>query len=177
MTRNCEVCQAEIPQQAIKCTKCGSYQGAWRRLLFGGQAAALTQLLPVLALAAAFISTQLKTVGSDITIFDPDCSNPGGITLTASNLGDRSAVIEPRALKVMHLGKEQYEYTLKVQEESNRHLLVPAGEIISRTLAPQNGVQFMTVPDNDDCDYVIGLSVIEFDADAVSKEVRCTCAS
>ena len=176
MSKPCEICRAEMPDKAVKCTNCGSYQGIGRRLLFGGQAAALTSLIPVLALAFAFVSTQFKAIGSDITVFEPDCENPAAVTMTASNLGDRSAVLEPRALKVQRAGSEPFVYPVMVKGQTGRHVLLPAGKITSYQLGPRTGMEFMSNPDESRCEYRIEYAIIEFDADAVTDSVTCRCA-
>ncbi len=177
MKTTCAVCQSEIPEKAIKCAICGSFQSSWRRLLFGGQAAALASLIPVLALAFAFVSTQFKAVGSDVSIFEPDCRNPSAVTLTASNLGDRSAVLEPVFLKAVRPNTKDFLYEeLQAIDHPTGHVLLPAGEITSFQIKNSKGPKFIKVGKDDECKYVIGYNIIEFNAKAEPKDIECDCA-
>lgn len=175
--KSCEICGLEIPDIAKKCTHCGSFQNRWQRFSSGVNLGALTALVPVLTLAATFIYTQMSPVGSNVRIFPPDCTKDT-IIFTASNDGNRDAVVVPRGLYVDQK-KKNYDHEFRVTDHETEHILVPAGEITTFRVASKHGTEsaprdFKTLQPGQSAEFLSDVLIYEFDADAVTRPFTCT---
>ncbi len=177
----CVICKNGIPDGAIKCTTCGSYQDRCRRIFLGRQLASLAGLIPILVFLGGFGSyaiSQFKPVGSDVTLFEPDCRSSTAVSFTASNLGNRDAVVSPVDLVTFVNGKEKGD-TIKLQilgSELPGSVLLKNGAITQFKVAPELGGAFLT-DSSVQCEYRLKLSVLEFDADSVDLTKTCPCAT
>jgi uncharacterized paraquat-inducible protein A len=78
--KNCDVCFAWMPDSAIKCTKCDSFQG-WRRgaSLSSTTLALLTALISVLATSFPVFHSFLEENRSDIVVDYGGDDDQGGV--------------------------------------------------------------------------------------------------
>jgi hypothetical protein len=176
----CVICKNKIPYRAIKCTICDSYQDRWRRIFLGGQLASLAGLIPILVFLGGFGSyaiSQFKPVGSDVTVFEPDCRSSAALSFTASNLGNRDAVVSPVSLEVFKAGKiDGKPIRLRIMDsEVTGSVLLKSGAITQFKVAPYDGGAFLT-DSSEQCKYRVKLSLLEFNADSVDDDKECRCA-
>lgn len=175
-SKPCEICALDIPDTAKKCTKCGAFQGRWRRIFSGINLGALSTVIPVLTLAGTFIYTQITPVGSNVRIFPPDCTKDK-ITFTASNDGNRDAVVAPRGM-FLNTEKKNYDHEFRVIGGETQHILIPAGEIVSFKVASIKGTiqsprDFKTLQPGQSVTYLSDVLIYEFDANQVMRTFAC----
>lgn len=164
-----------MPAGARKCTECDEYQSIGRRMLAGLDLQALIALIPIGALAFAFLQSRLETKASDLRLALVSCTQDG-VTIFASNLGNRAAIVrnasyrvngrEPRALDV-HAPSDA---RLLEGGDTRAFELNVIGEVSPGGLVP---FDVRTAPGG--CSVAVTVSTIAFDQSEEPREVTCDC--
>ncbi|VAV85112.1 hypothetical protein MNBD_DELTA01-216 [hydrothermal vent metagenome] len=178
--QECVICKAEIKTGAKKCTSCNSFQGPLRRLLAGVDIRSLVALVPIITLAFLFIKDQVVTHKSDLQISILECRQDM-VKIVASNLGDRAALLKPKAnLFVLLDGKESGDLKSLVRSPTNETPpLVKPDQTIVASYNPILNKRTYTLPKYpqgvSNCQYKIIFDVIAFDHKPSSVEKTCVC--
>jgi|GEM_PF-2090216 hypothetical protein len=176
----CVICQNTIPTGAKKCTLCGSFQNAFRRLLTGFDLKSLVALLPVAALVVVFLKDEFTIHQSELHITSLACQN-GKIRVVASNLGDRAAVLAgARLFHVRPDGTLAEGKPLSRESKSKSHPLIKAGdtEIFQFLTMTEAGRSYTVTPpltNSSPCAYKLRADIVGFDHVAKAPEEICAC--
>ena len=174
MSKRCRICAETLSKDAKKCVNCGEFQSWYRRLLFGVGLRDLVTLVPVVALAFAFVQDRLETKHSNARLSIVACEQ-GAITLFASNTGNRAAVIGGATYSV---GSNIPRRLLHRLEPSSR--LLNGGEArsvefsVSPSISPGGLVPHEERNDKD-CTVSITVETTTFDHRRDPKTVTCAC--
>jgi hypothetical protein len=181
----CNVCAAPLRPGARFCTECKNFQGRVRRALSSLNLQALVAIVPVIALAFVFVKDQFIQHGSDIRASVRACTNKT-VTLVATNLGDRAAVLKSARVWLDRGGSEP--------NENDIFALVPKDS----KLEPEQAFQFepqklkfvvlrvvgrlgtdasLPRPESGKCTYRLSIDFIAFDHKPNRVDATCDCAA
>ena len=162
---NCKVCKEQIKFGAKKCIHCDSYQDYRRYLTFSTVVLSLlVALISVLTVFIPVVKKAFTPIGSD-TRFSLYANHNDKITIIASNLGNRNAVLKKAHILREEGGTKKNTNIEAVLQESDR--IIEAGKVkflnfrfaIEETNIPLPKCD----PDTDNCKYFIDFDVIAFD--------------
>ncbi len=178
--QECVICKAEIKTGARKCTSCNSFQGPLRRFLSGIDIKSLVALVPIITLAFVFIKDQVVTHQSDLQISILECTQDK-VKIVASNLGDRAALLKPKAKLLVLLDGKKSGGLKSLVRSSDKEVppLVSPDQTVVASYNPILNKRTYTLPKYpqgvSNCQYKIIFDVIAFDHKPSPVEKTCVC--
>jgi hypothetical protein len=159
---------------ARRCNSCGQWLSVRDRLLNGITIGGLVSLVPVLALAAAFLNTQILYRYADVRATAIDCS-PSKILVGVTNVGNRPAILQGASVVAVLDGvDDNLVHTLTLGDQKEMALLAPDKSVVLE-LKPTNPLPPPTY--NKTCGYKVTLHTLTFEHRARPVEVSsCACS-
>ncbi|MGA1840954.1 MAG: hypothetical protein ACMUIU_10040 [bacterium] len=176
---NCVICKSEIKKGAKKCIKCNSFQNPLRRFFSGLDLQALVALVPVVALAFVFVKGHIVVHKSDLRVAILDCTK-NKIRVVASNLGDRAAVLNERAVLLFLVNDNLDPRPRLLMKDPSPDIspLIKPGESVLIDFFPVTidgkKARLDPCPESARCEYKVTFDVIAFDHKPYKIVVSCT---
>ena len=175
----CAICAKPMPEDARKCTECGSYQHPARRFFAGIDVRAWTALIPIVTLAYVFVADQFAEHKSDLEATAVRCQSDG-IEFFASNLGDRAAILQSASYTRSNTGSPAGPNGLNFVEDALEVRMMNGGEARLIRLEPEKiggapGAIFPPTAMGDACQIAVKIDAVAFDHDAPDLNFACVC--
>jgi hypothetical protein len=170
----CRICAKPIPVGARKCTECDEYQNYVWRIASGFDLRGLIALVPIVALAFAFIQDRVEKKESNLRVALVSCE-PKKVNLFASNVGTRAAIISDASFQTNDLPAQPMTVSL-----SSDKRLIDGGETraIELSVNPQlspGGLVPYEERGKQTCSVSITVNTIAFDHKPDPHVMVCDC--
>jgi hypothetical protein len=179
----CVICGCDLKPSALRCNECGYFQSVWRRWLGGFDIGALTTLLPVITLCAAFLNTQLVQPRTELSSVLQRCTRDG-LQLALMNMGSAPAIIASITIQESIGERPSGVAVGMVAQGDPEQLILAPGAARALRFSPVDSSGAATrLPvriGGGACDYLLSISYRAFQSrDLVvrTERVSCPCAA
>ena len=166
--RKCVICRSPLNEGALQCLACKGFQNPFRRFLSNIDIKSLVALVPVVALAFAFLQDRFSLHGSEVFVTALNCET-SKIMIVATNTGDRPGIIKTGHVRVNIDGTTSeniHKLSITDDSEEKVYTVVKPEDQVFLTVVPMEGDAVTLLPQHpigiQKCTYQLELEVIEF---------------